>query len=153
MLVRQFTYGIVALLWLIPGFFAGPSEGRLRAALRSRPLAALGTVSLSFYLWHIAFIDQAKSWTIPGYEQLEGLATFQGSLLRVVAIAFVCTAATAALLYRFVELPFLRLKDDSAWAVGRRAKARIRARRDADPTGGTPIPPSNGERDHAGVST
>lgn len=158
LVVRQFAYGVVALLWLIPGFFGEFSDGRIRGALRSRPLVALGTISLSFYLWHIAFIDQAKAWTIPGYDQLAGLATFQGSLPKVVVIAFVCSAITAALLYRAVEHPFLRLKDEPVWAVGRRIRARVgRPSGDDDPphhsTADPSVPPSDGGRDHAGAST
>ena len=123
--LRQFTYGVTAFFWLIPGMFGDFSQGRLRAVLRSRPFVYLGMVSFSFYLWHLAFVEQAKIWTVPDYEQLEGLATFQGNVAVVAAVAFVCSLAVASVLYRLVELPFLRLKDEPAWSVGRRARARV----------------------------
>lgn len=80
--LRQFTYGVTAFFWLIPGMFGDFSQGRLRAVLRSRPFVYLGMVSFSFYLWHLAFVEQAKIWTVPDYEQLEGLADLPGQRRR-----------------------------------------------------------------------
>lgn len=117
-LPRQLGYGLIAGLWLVPCMFGDQSAGRLRAVLASRPLAYLGGISLSFYLWHLAFVEQAKAWTVPNYGDLEGLAVFQGNPAVVTALAFVLSFIVASVIYRFVELPFLRRK-------GRHSKAPL----------------------------
>jgi peptidoglycan/LPS O-acetylase OafA/YrhL len=84
----------------------------------------LGTISLSFYLWHLPLVEKAKEWTVPDWVERERLAanppagnplasasTFTGNYLLVVAITLALSLLVATLLYRFVELPFLRLKD------------------------------------------
>jgi len=121
-LPRQFIYGVAAVLWLLPAMFGDQTAGRLRRALAARPLAYLGAISLSFYLWHLAVISFAKSWTVPDYalrvaaEQnappgsLAGVATFTGDFPVVAAIAWVVSAAIAAVAFRVVETPGQRLR-------------------------------------------
>ncbi|MCC5950458.1 MAG: acyltransferase [Acidimicrobiia bacterium] len=112
-LPRQFAYGVASLLWLAPSIFGDQDRGRLRRFLAHPVLVYLGGISLSFYLWHLAFVEQAKAWLVPNYlEQVAAnpLAGFQGPLLGVVAVAFVCTLAVSAVIYRVVELPFLARK-------------------------------------------
>ena len=130
---RQFGYGLAAGFWLLPAMFGDQSEGRIRAFLRARPMVYLGMVSYSFYLFHLAFVEKAKEWTIPGYDQLEGLSTFRGNVAVVAGIAFVASLAVASVLYRAVELPFLRLKDEPFWSVGRRLRHRRRPLRSDPP--------------------
>jgi len=108
---RQFGYGVIAAVWLAPAIFGDQRAGRLRAVLASRPMVYLADLSLSFYLWHLAFVDQAKEWTVPGYSQLEGLAVFTGSFPLVLVVATAATLVVSAVVYHLVELPFLRLKD------------------------------------------
>jgi peptidoglycan/LPS O-acetylase OafA/YrhL len=108
---RQFGYGVIAAVWLAPAIFGDQRAGRLRAVLASRPMVYLADLSLSFYLWHLAFVDQAKEWTVPGYRQLEGLAVFTGSFPLVLLVATAATLVVSAVVYHLVERPFLRLKD------------------------------------------
>lgn len=113
-LPRQLAYGVISFFFLLPGFFGDPQEGRIRQVLRSRPLAYLGAISYSFYLWHYVLVDQAKQWTVTDLDQREaigGLATFTGNFWLVSLVAWVTTALIAAVLHRYVEVPFLRLKD------------------------------------------
>ncbi len=123
-LPRQLAYGIASAIWLAPAIFGNQTRGALRRVLSSRPLVYLGGVSLSFYLWHLVIIDQVKARTIPDYDRLvelaahpppgntlAGVATFTGNYLEIVVISFVVSLAIAAILFRFVELPFLKLKD------------------------------------------
>jgi peptidoglycan/LPS O-acetylase OafA/YrhL len=78
-------------------------------------------------------IEQAKAWTVPDYEQLQalaanpppdnplaGLATFTGNFFVVAALAWIVSFLVASLLFRVVELPFLRLKDEPLRALFRR---------------------------------
>ena len=120
---RQLVYGLISVLWLLPSMFGDQARGLLRRTLATRPLVWLGGISLSFYLWHLAIISLAKSWTVPGYDELvaiaadppagnplAGVATFTGELWEVALIAFVVSVVVAGLAHRFVELPFLRKK-------------------------------------------
>jgi peptidoglycan/LPS O-acetylase OafA/YrhL len=123
--VRQFLYGLASAAWLAPAMFGDQTRGRLRKVLSSRPLVYLGTISLSFYLWHLPLVDKVKQLTVPDWDQREALAahpspdrplsaaaTFTGSYPRVVLITFVVSLLVASFLYRYVELPFLHLKDE-----------------------------------------
>ncbi len=112
-LPRQAAYSVASAVWLIPAMFGDQRRGRLRALLASHTLTWLGAISLSFYLWHLDLIHQAQRWTVEGYESRAGLAAFSGNFWLVSGIAIVTTLAIAAVLHRFVELPFLRLKDRS----------------------------------------
>jgi peptidoglycan/LPS O-acetylase OafA/YrhL len=122
-LVRQFVYGIASVLWLWPAIFGDQQRTRLRRALAWRPLVYLGSISLSFYLWHVAFVAVAKSWTVPDYDArlaleanpppgnpLAGVATFTGNALVVTLITWGLSFVVAAVLYRVVERPLLELK-------------------------------------------
>ncbi len=134
-LPRQFAYGIASVLWLWPAIFGDQTRGWLRRALASRALVYLGAVSLSFYLWHLVIIEKVKEWTTPGYDlilerarnprpgnTLDAVGTFTGSYLRVVVISWVISFVVASIAFRFVELPFLRLKDQPLGAVFRRRR-------------------------------
>jgi peptidoglycan/LPS O-acetylase OafA/YrhL len=72
--------------------------GRVRAALRTRPLVALGKISYSLYLWHLPLYvwlaRNAGPWPV-AVKAVVGLGASLG---------------VATLSYRFVEQPFLRRK-------------------------------------------
>lgn len=120
---RQFAYGIASAIWLWPAVFGDQSAGRLRHLLASRPLVYLGGISLSFYLWHLNIIEAVKRWTIPGYDQMTGLATFTGNYGLIVLVSWTLSFVVASVLFRLVELPFLRLKDEPLRALFRRRPA------------------------------
>lgn len=122
-LPRQLVYGLASALWLWPAMFGDQTQGRLRKVLSSKPLVYLGGISLSFYLWHLVLVDQAKAWTVPDYESLTGLATFTGNFFVVAALAWLVSFLVASLLFRWVELPFLRLKDEPLHRLFRRRDA------------------------------
>jgi peptidoglycan/LPS O-acetylase OafA/YrhL len=121
---RQLVYGVASAAWLLPAMFGDQSAGRLRRVLASRPLVYLGAVSLGFYLWHLALVEQAKAWTIDDYaarqalaanpdpsNPLGGLETFTGNFALVAAIAWICSFAVASVLHYAVERPAMRLKE------------------------------------------
>lgn len=94
---------IVGLItaWLI---IAVPRSTWPRALLSLPPLVYLGRISYGIYLWHYPILSIASGYKLP----LVGPLT-----------PFV-TVAVAALCYRFVEQPFLRLKDRVAPGRDRR---------------------------------
>ncbi len=118
---RQFVYGIASAAWLLPAMFGDQAAGRLRRVLASRPLVHLGAVSLSFYLWHLALVEQVKAWTVPDYAALRaaaanpqpgnplgGLETFTGNFWLVAGLTWLLSLAVATVLHRTVELPGMR---------------------------------------------
>lgn len=122
-LIRQFTYGVASALWLWPAIFGDQSAGLLRRFLAWRPLAYLGTISLSFYLWHVAFVTIAKWMTVPDFatrveieanatpdNELAGVATFVGNAAVVTVVTWGLSFVVAAVLFRFVERPLLERK-------------------------------------------
>jgi len=132
-LARQFLYGIGSIIWLWPAVFGDQSKGRLRAFLASRPMVYLGAISLSFYLWHLNILEAVKDWTIPDYSVLHeravnagstgglaSVATFTGNFVVVAGLTWLLTFVVASVLYRSVEVPFLRLKDQPLRLLFRR---------------------------------
>jgi peptidoglycan/LPS O-acetylase OafA/YrhL len=145
-LPRQLAYCFGSTVWLAPAIFGNQQQGRLRSFLSSRPLTWLGAISLSFYLWHLDLIHQAQAWTVPHWDArealaanpsnaLEALATFAGNFWEVAAIAIVTTLIVAAIMHRFVELPFLLLKDRPLRDLPQTYRAALR------PAGAAPVPP------------
>ncbi len=121
-LPRQAAYSLASIAWLAPAMFGDQQRGRLRRWLASPPMAWLGAISLSFYLWHLDLIHQAKAWTVPDWSRRESiaagaandlaaLATFTGNFWVVTALATACTLVVAGAAHRMVEVPFLELKD------------------------------------------
>jgi peptidoglycan/LPS O-acetylase OafA/YrhL len=70
-------------------------------------LVLLGTVSLGFYLFHLAVMGNVQEWLAPSGTS----SAFYGSLPAVFGLTFVLSIALAFLSYYLVEKPFLRLKD------------------------------------------
>ncbi len=90
---------LVAMLW------HGPAD-RLARALAWGPLAYLGTISYGLYLYQMACHHITWHVLTPG---IEGWPRGPKFGLRL-AVYYGLTVAVAALSYRFVEGPFLRLK-------------------------------------------
>jgi peptidoglycan/LPS O-acetylase OafA/YrhL len=117
---RWFLFGVFAFFLLAPAMFGNQTQGRARRILASRPLVYLGTVSLGFYLFHLALLTTIQDWLAP-----DGNGTYYGSLPAVFALTFVLSIAAASVSYLLVERPFLRLKDRSLLSVLRREPARV----------------------------
>jgi peptidoglycan/LPS O-acetylase OafA/YrhL len=109
---RWFFFGVFSFFLLLPAMFGDQRASKARRVLASRPLVLLGTVSLGFYLFHLAFLSQTQDWL--------GVGAFGGSLPTVFTITFVCSVAMAFVSYYLVERPFLRLKDRSWRSLARR---------------------------------
>jgi peptidoglycan/LPS O-acetylase OafA/YrhL len=78
------------------------SGDRRLAWLRWGPLRSLGTISYGLYLYHVPVlhsVDAVIPRSLPGFRAVEGALTLS------------LTVAVAALSWRFIERPILRLKD------------------------------------------
>jgi peptidoglycan/LPS O-acetylase OafA/YrhL len=73
--------------------------GPVIRALEWRVLALVGVASYSFYIWHVPILEQL------GETSLE-----PDSFLGLLALTLPLCLAAAALSYRFIETPFLRLR-------------------------------------------
>ena len=68
--VRWFLFGVFAFFLLAPAMFGDQTKGWGRRFLASKPLVLLGTVSLGFYLFHLAVMANVQEWLAPdGHEQ------------------------------------------------------------------------------------
>ncbi|WP_263375168.1 acyltransferase family protein [Granulicella aggregans] len=83
----------------------------LGAALSWRPLRALGIISYGFYVYHDLLHDV--------YSELAHRVSTEHPFAMTLLVAFTATLLIAALSYRFLERPLLKLKDRFAGQVHR----------------------------------
>jgi peptidoglycan/LPS O-acetylase OafA/YrhL len=99
---KMLVYGLVAFFAVVPAIVGPQRVGPLRAVLGSRPMVALGVVSLGTYLWHKAWLSQAERWT--------DAAPFGGSFVRLWLITMAGGIASGALCHWLIERPLLARK-------------------------------------------
>jgi len=92
------SVGCMGMVVSILGASGGPV-----AILRSKPLVYLGRISYGLYVWHQVGL-LLGSWLFPDFQ------TAPKPWAMRIALGFVATVGLAAVSYRFLELPFLRLK-------------------------------------------
>ncbi|HEY7105558.1 MAG TPA: acyltransferase [Acidimicrobiia bacterium] len=120
---RSLLFAVVAFFLLVPAMFGDQTAGRARKVLASRPLVYLGTVSLGFYLFHLAILTNVQEWLAPA-----GVSgAFYGSLPTVLVLTFVLSVAAASISYWCVERPFLVLKDRPLRSVLHRRSGAAKA--------------------------
>jgi len=108
---------VVVVALVLPIIFGDQSRGAPRRIVALRPVAWLGVISYSFYLWHltvaewIAWPKATGSFSAGGLNLLGHVHVASSLVLYVVT--FAATAALASTSYRFIELPFLRRKETS----------------------------------------
>jgi peptidoglycan/LPS O-acetylase OafA/YrhL len=112
--------GLAAFL-LIGAVVLPLRDGALRRALDWRPLAALGVVSYSLYVWHTRVMDNLRDWE-----------PFPDGTVPFMAITLALAILVAFVSYRVVEAPFLRLR--RRWSS---ASARIEAPPRSEPSAGS----------------
>jgi peptidoglycan/LPS O-acetylase OafA/YrhL len=110
-LARHVGYGLIALFLLLPAVFGEEHRGRIRGLLSSRLAVELGLVSYGVYVWHQAWLEQARRWTGAPSNNLGG------NFWAVGAIGLTGTLLVAAASWHLVEQPILR-------AAHRRSRTR-----------------------------
>ncbi len=107
-LFRQAGYGAVTLCALVPATF-GDSSGVVRRLLAWKPLAWLGTISYSFYLWHLVVIEKWIEWrdhaTSLGFLDWATETLLGATMAEITIGSFIVTTILAAVTYRLVEKP------------------------------------------------
>ena len=109
--------GIFVTCLVLPAIFGDGRQGLPRRLLASAPMAFLGVVSYSFYLWHltvaefIAWRSSPGAFSATGLNLLGHVHTARTLVLYVVTLAATGLLATAS--YRLIELPFLRRKESA----------------------------------------
>jgi peptidoglycan/LPS O-acetylase OafA/YrhL len=107
--------GIQAVTLVLPAVFGDQRTGLPRRFLSTRPLLRLGVLSYSFYLWHFTiamFIGLPRA---TPFFSADGLGLLEHVHRARTAVLFIATLgvtwAVASISYRFIELPFLTLKE------------------------------------------
>ena len=105
----------VGTLLMLPAVFGTQAGGVPRRILAWRPMLALGLISYGVYLYHLTVAEWIAESADPAHFSASGLglATHVGHVLTLalLAMTFAATVVMATLSYRYVELPFLRLKE------------------------------------------
>ena len=113
---------VLAVGLLLPAVFGERAGGLPRRVLAAAPVAFLGTVSYSLYLYHLTVAEWLGLDRDPGHFSSAGLglADDLGSAPTPVllALTLLVASAIAAVSYRFVERPFITGAGRSARAGG-----------------------------------
>jgi peptidoglycan/LPS O-acetylase OafA/YrhL len=103
---RFFVPPLVIIISLaIAGLWYGKAD-RVSRALSWRPLAYLGTISYGMYLYHMACLVGVRAFA--AWSLQHGIKI---KFYFLVPLFILVVISVASLSYRFVERPFLRLKD------------------------------------------
>lgn len=114
-LVRIALEAVLVSFLLAPVALGRGRRGLPGALLAAAPLAWLGTISYSFYLWHLTIVEllaraaDPGSFSAAGWDLLSHVHSARTPLLFVVSLAL--TGVIATISYRLIELPFLRRKE------------------------------------------
>ena len=106
---------VESTLLVLPAVFGERSGGFPRRVLAWAPLAWLGLISYSAYLWHLTVAQFLILPADPGHFSASGLGLARRipvadtPILILMTLAVTCAVAAAS--YYFVELPFLRRKE------------------------------------------
>lgn len=112
--VKLVLTGVFVLAIITPAVF-DRSVGVAHRVLSTRPLALLGVISYSAYLWHLIIIQLLARGSDPSHFRAAGLGVMDHVHVARTPILWAMTVAAtvvvATLSYRFVELPFLARKE------------------------------------------
>lgn len=98
---RQFAYGLVAFLVVLPAVFGDQRRGWPRRLLRLRPVAFVGLVSYGLFLWHFPLLRYLDE-----HGALEWLPEARFAAALVLTLGLGLVVATAS--WFLVEAPLVR---------------------------------------------
>ncbi len=104
---RQIVYGMIGFALLFPLAFGETDPSWVQRFTASKPLAYLGKISFSVYLWHMVFIVHPLSFMTNIFGDV---VQFEASFVRLFLIAVPPTLLTAVVSYHLVERAGLHLQ-------------------------------------------
>ncbi len=129
MLAKLVLQGIFVVLLVLPAVLNGSRPGVPRRILAFRPFVLLGVISYSFYLYHLVVVQMlalsrdTKIYQASSLDLLKHVHVARSWTLYIAALGV--TAVIATLSYRFVELPFLRMKEGGHHGQGGKRRLSI----------------------------
>jgi peptidoglycan/LPS O-acetylase OafA/YrhL len=104
---RDFGFAVffAALLLAVTSATVSGWKNRLATVLEWAPIRGLGTISYSFYLWHLPVIWGTYKWYLQGH-----YAGTSADIAFSFALVFAITTTLSTLTYLAIERPALRLK-------------------------------------------
>lgn len=114
---RQFLYGLVGLLMMVPAVFGDQASGLIRRVLRWSPVAWVGTISYGLYMWHLdlmaRLVDKPTAGSLSTLRWRGWAGTPFGQpapLWATLAVGFGLGTLVAAVSWYGLERPLQRLK-------------------------------------------
>ncbi|VXB99478.1 acyltransferase [Aeromicrobium sp. 9AM] len=114
--IRTGLYALVALLVVLPSVL-GDQQSAYARTLAHPFLRHLGHISYSLFCCHVLVLELEARWF--------GFRLFQSDPFVLFAVTLTISLVIAELLYRFVEMPFLRWKDARSTAPDTRQPIAI----------------------------
>jgi len=111
---RYFLFVLMGALLLLPFAFGTERGGIIRAAVSSRPIVFLGTISYGIYLWHFGIMKII-------HDDWLDLGPAQGSFLVVTGLTLAVSIVVASLSWFLLERPLVRLTHARSRRLGRKA--------------------------------
>ncbi len=113
-LERSVLEVVLTLSLLSTAAIPGRRRGLPERLLASSPMAGLGVISYSFYLWHLPIVEllathSSTAFSATGWNVMAHVHTARTGILFVLAL--ILTLIVATISYRLVERPFLMLKE------------------------------------------
>jgi peptidoglycan/LPS O-acetylase OafA/YrhL len=122
LLRRIVLSAVLAVALLLPAVFGEHAGGLPRRVLAAAPVAFLGAISYSLYLYHLTVAEWLWSEQDPGHFSSGGLGLaghLGGAPTPVMlALTLAVAGAVAAVSYRFIERPFITGAGRAATAAG-----------------------------------
>jgi peptidoglycan/LPS O-acetylase OafA/YrhL len=108
-LTKNLLYAVIAGLVVLPGAFA-PPEGRYVAAMSRPALRHVGHISYGIFCFHLVVLELVARW--------RDIELFRGRGLELFTLTLVLTLVVSEVVYRLVERPALRFKEERSGASG-----------------------------------
>ena len=98
-MLRQTTYGLVAVFLMLPAVFGSERPGLIRRFLSHPFMVFMGSISYGVYLWHQFFITHVSDWF--------GWGQWEAPFPQLFLMTMVLSSITAWISLKFLERPLM----------------------------------------------